>query len=81
MSVARTVCSVVGNSCDSYQPKYRGLSVLGEVIEVLTLIYRGILVFMALFIMICMFREKSFWKQAGAVMVLIPMILRILMIK
>ena len=47
----------------------------------LTLIYRGILVFMAVFIVICMFREKSFWKQAGAAMVLIPMILRILMIK
>ncbi len=49
--------------------------------KLLTLIYRGILVFMAIFIIICMFREKSFWKQAGAAMVLIPMILRILMIK
>lgn len=47
----------------------------------LTLIYRGILVFMAIFVTLCMFREKSFWKQATAAMVLIPMVLRILMIK
>lgn len=47
----------------------------------MTLIYRGILIFMAVLIVICMFREKSFWKQAGAVMVLVPVVLRILMIK
>lgn len=47
----------------------------------LTLIYRGILIFMAVCIVICMFREKSFWKQVSAAIVLVPMILRILMIK
>lgn len=47
----------------------------------LTLVYRGILAFMALFVLRCMFREKSFWKQVTAAMVLIPMVLRILMIK
>ncbi|NLL36456.1 MAG: hypothetical protein GX256_02905 [Fretibacterium sp.] len=47
----------------------------------LTLIYRGILVFMALFVLRCLFRERSFWKQVTAAMVLIPMVLRILMIK
>ncbi|MCR4817687.1 MAG: hypothetical protein K5841_07020 [Fretibacterium sp.] len=47
----------------------------------LTLVYRGILVFMAVLVVVCMFREKSFWKQATAAMVLIPMVLRILMIK
>ncbi|MDO4785652.1 MAG: hypothetical protein Q4A13_01810 [Fretibacterium sp.] len=47
----------------------------------LTLVYRGILAFMVLFVLRCMFREKSFWKQVTAAMVLIPMVLRILMIK
>ena len=47
----------------------------------MTLFYRGILVFMMFFVLRCMFRERSFWKQFADAMVLIPMILRILMIK
>lgn len=47
----------------------------------LTLVYRGILAFMACFVLRCLFREKSFWNQVTAAMVLIPMVLRILMIK
>lgn len=47
----------------------------------LTLIYRAILVFLMVFVLRCMFRERSFWKQVTAALVLIPVILRILMIK
>lgn len=47
----------------------------------LTVVYRGILVFMAVFVIRCLFRERSFLKQVTAAMVLIPMVLRILMIK
>ncbi len=47
----------------------------------MTLIYRGIGLFVAAFVLRCMFREKSFWKQATAAMVLVPLILRILLIK
>ncbi len=47
----------------------------------MTLIYRGIVLFVMLFVLRCMFKEKSFWKQATGAMVLIPLILRLLMIK
>ncbi len=47
----------------------------------MTLIYRGILLFIMIFVLRCMFRERSFWKQVTAAMVLIPMVLRLLMIK
>ncbi len=47
----------------------------------MTLIYRGILLFIMVFVLRCMFRERSFWKQVTAAMVLIPMVLRLLMIK
>ena len=36
---------------------------------------------MAVFVVRCLFRERSFWKQVTAAMVLVPMVLRILMIK
>ena len=47
----------------------------------MTLIYRGIVLFVMLFVLRCMFKEKSFWKQVTGAMVLIPLILRLLMIK
>ncbi|MGI6075640.1 MAG: hypothetical protein ACOYD9_04650 [Pyramidobacter sp.] len=47
----------------------------------MTLIYRGIVLFMLLFVLRCMFKERSFWKQVTGAMVLIPLILRLFMIK
>lgn len=47
----------------------------------MTLPYRGILLFMTTFVLYSMFRERSFWKQLADMLVLIPMVLRILMIK
>ncbi|MBQ4489660.1 MAG: hypothetical protein II965_00255 [Pyramidobacter sp.] len=47
----------------------------------MTLIYRGIVLFVMLFVLRCMFKEKSFWKQVTSAMVLIPLVLRLLMIK
>lgn len=47
----------------------------------MTLIYRGIVLFIMVFVLRCMFREKSFWKQATGALVLIPLVLRLLMIK
>ena len=47
----------------------------------ITLIYR-IIIAMVLFLTVrCCFREKSFWKQATAALVVIPLILRLLMLK
>lgn len=47
----------------------------------MTLFYRGILAFMMIFVLRSMFCERSFWRQFADALVLIPMILRILMIK
>lgn len=47
----------------------------------MTLIYRLILLALLLLVLKCMFRERSFWKQVGAAMVVIPAVLRLLMIK
>ena len=47
----------------------------------MTLIYRLILVLLSVLVLRSMFRETSFWKQFAAAMILIPMALRILMIK
>ena len=47
----------------------------------MTLIYRGIVLFVMLFVLRCMFKERSFWKQATGALVLIPLVLRLLMIK
>ena len=41
----------------------------------MTLIYRGIVLFVMLFVLRCMFKEKSFWKQVTGAMVLIPLVL------
>ncbi len=47
----------------------------------MTFIYRGILLFMLVFVLRSLFREKSFLKQLADTLVVIPMVLRILMIK
>lgn len=47
----------------------------------MTLIYRGIVFFVLALVVRCMFREKDFWKQVTAALVVIPLILRVLMIK
>lgn len=47
----------------------------------MTLIYRLILLIVLLLVLKCMFRERSFWKQVTAAMVIIPAVLRLLMIK
>ncbi|MEG1799362.1 MAG: hypothetical protein RR214_04185 [Synergistaceae bacterium] len=47
----------------------------------MTLVYRLILLLVMVFVVRCMFRERSFWKQVTAAMVLIPMVLRLLMLK
>ena len=47
----------------------------------MTWIYRGIVLFVMAFVVRCMFRERSFWKQATGAMVLVPLLLRLLLIK
>ena len=47
----------------------------------MTLIYRAILLLVMVFVVRCMFRERSFKKKVTAAMVLIPMVLRLLMLK
>ena len=47
----------------------------------MTLIYRMILLLVLILVLRCMFRERSFWKQVTAAMVLIPMVLCLLMLK
>ncbi|GHS99019.1 hypothetical protein AGMMS50276_21890 [Synergistales bacterium] len=48
---------------------------------VMTLIYRGILALVIFLVVRCCFREKDFWKQTTAAVVVIPMLLRLFMIK
>ncbi|KRT34322.1 hypothetical protein HMPREF1705_04829 [Acetomicrobium hydrogeniformans ATCC BAA-1850] len=47
----------------------------------MTVIYRGIVIFILSFVVKCMFQEKDFWKQATAALVILPLILRALLIK
>jgi hypothetical protein len=47
----------------------------------MTLIYRGILALVLLLTIRCCYREKDFWKQATAALVVIPLLLRLFMIK
>ena len=49
--------------------------------DIMTLIYRGILAIVLLLTIRCCFREKEFWKQATAALVVIPLLLRLFMIK
>ena len=48
---------------------------------IMTLIYRGIVGLVLLLVLRCLFEEKSFWKQATAALVLIPLVLRLFMLK
>ncbi|MGC9490519.1 MAG: hypothetical protein ACP5CD_04760 [Thermovirgaceae bacterium] len=48
---------------------------------IMTFIYRGIVFFVLAFVIRCMFREKDFWKQVTAALVVLPLILRVLLIK
>ena len=47
----------------------------------MTLVYRAIVIFVLLLVISCQFREKDFWKQATAALVVVPLILRLLLIK
>ncbi|MCF4151600.1 hypothetical protein L2W58_07275 [Dethiosulfovibrio sp. F2B] len=47
----------------------------------MTLIYRAIVLFVMALVARCMFRERSFWKQVTAAMVLVPLVLRFLLVK
>lgn len=47
----------------------------------MTLIYQGILAAVLLLVVRCLFRERDFWKQATAALVIIPLLLRLFMIK
>ena len=47
----------------------------------MTLIYRAIVLFVLLLVISCQFREKDFWKQATAALVVVPLVLRLLLIK
>ena len=49
--------------------------------EIMTLIYRFILALVLLLTVRCCFKEKDFWKQATSALVVIPLLLRLLMIK
>ena len=48
---------------------------------ILTLIYRGIVGLVLILVLRCLFEEKDFWKQATAALVLIPLVLRLFMLK
>ena len=47
----------------------------------MTLIYRGIVGLILLLVLQCLFQEKNFWKQVTAALVVIPLVLRLLMLK
>lgn len=47
----------------------------------MTWIYRFIVLLVLLLVLKCMFRERSFWKQVTAAMVVIPLVMRLLMLK
>ncbi|MDR1379385.1 MAG: hypothetical protein LBJ36_10100 [Synergistaceae bacterium] len=48
---------------------------------VMTLVYRGIVALVLFLTVRCCFQEKDFWKQATAALVVIPLLLRLFMIK
>jgi hypothetical protein len=47
----------------------------------MTLIYRGIAALVLFLTVRCCLREKDFWKQATAALVVIPLLLRLFMVK
>jgi len=52
-----------------------------EWIRLMGFVYRLIVLFFAIHILLYLFREKKFWNQAGAVIVLVLFTLRLLLIK
>lgn len=46
-----------------------------------TIIYRLILAMVLFLTARCCFREKDFWKQATAALVVVPLLLRLFMVK
>lgn len=48
---------------------------------IMTLIYRGILAMVLLLTVRCCYRERDFWRQATAALVVVPLLLRLLMVK
>lgn len=49
--------------------------------NIMTIIYRIILAMILFLTANCCFREKDFWKQATAALVIIPLLLRLFMVK
>ena len=47
----------------------------------MTLAYKIIIAIVLFLTVRCCFREKNFWKQATAALVVIPLVLRLLMLK
>lgn len=47
----------------------------------ITTIYRGIALVLLVLVARSMFRERDFWKQATGALVLVPLVLRILLVK
>ena len=47
----------------------------------MTYVYRAIVLFILLLVVSCQFKEKDFWKQATAALVVIPLVLRLLLVK
>jgi hypothetical protein len=44
-------------------------------------VYRGIVALVLFLVLRCMFREKDFWKQVTGALVLVPLVLRLLLLK
>ena len=80
MSLAELHPRRLGHSDHHLQQRYRCFAQIGRE-SLMTLIYRGIVLFVLIFVLRCMFKERSFWKQVTGAMVLIPLVLRLLMIK
>lgn len=48
---------------------------------IMTLVYRGILALVLFLTVRCCLQEKDFWKQATAALVVVPLLLRLLLVK
>lgn len=49
--------------------------------SVMTIIYRLIVAIILFLTVRCCFREKDFWKQSTAALIVIPLLLRLFMVK
>ena len=47
----------------------------------MTFVYRLLVLVILALVIRCMFRGRDFWKQATAALVIVPLVLRLLMIK